>query len=309
MTAVTPTQQEQPLTTDRPTISFEEMVGAAFRLQEAASAFTAFGARVQLAAAGDHSADPDVVAALDDVIAAAGIPPVAGLPAEQQARLAGMIASLFRQTADVIEHPERPPGWRYNDPLVLQGQGRASMAVPRLIAAAHPDLASVSSFLDVGTGVGWLAVAATTEVWPGCEVVGIDVWDPALELAAANVAGAGVGDRVTIRRQDLAELDDVDRYDCAWLPSFFLPRDALAAGLSRVVRALRPGGWAVVGRVDLPDDPLGRATSRLGIVRDGGSDLADAEVLTLLGEAGCADVRRLEHGRPVPLGLFGGRKP
>jgi SAM-dependent methyltransferase len=287
----------------------DEVLGSALRLHAATTTFAALGARLRLAAEPDLEGDADVIAALDAVLDAAGVPPVDALSPEQKAQAAAMLRSLFRQTADLIEDPGRAPGWRHTDPLILQGQGRGSMTIPHLIAACSPDLATVSSFLDVGTGVGWLAVAATTQVWPGCEVVGIDVWDPSLELAAANVAGAGVGDRVEIRRQDLVDLDDTDRFDCAWLPSFFFSRPQLAAGISRVVGALRPGGWVVVGRFDPPPDPVARASSALGVVRDGGALLGDDEVLAMLRDAGCAEATRLDHGRPVPMGLFGGRKP
>jgi SAM-dependent methyltransferase len=284
-------------------------VGTAFRLQASAAAFAALGARLRLATEPGLAGDPEVIGALDDVLAAAGVPPVSKLSPEEQARAAAMLRSLFRQTADIIEEPARPRGWSYTDPMILQGQGRASMVVPMLIAACSPDLADVTSFLDVGTGVGWLAVAATTQVWPGCEVVGIDVWDPSLELAAANVAGAGVAGRVTLRRQDLAELDDVDRFDCAWVPTFFLSRELLTAGLPGIRRALKPGGWVVLGRGDLPPDPLARAVSTLGTVRDGGASLTDDDAVALLRDAGFESAGRLDHGRPIPLSLFGGRKP
>jgi SAM-dependent methyltransferase len=289
-------------------VSFDQVLGSALRLHVAATTFAALGARLRLAAEPDLDGDPAVVAALDAVLEAAGIPPVGDLPPEQGAQAAAMLRSLFRQTADIIEDPGRAPGWRYTDPLILQGQGRASMLIPTLIAACSPAVGPVSSFLDVGTGVGWLAVAATTQVWPGCEVVGIDVWEPSLALAAANVASAGVGDRVTIRRQDLAELDDRDRFDCAWVPSFFFSAPALARGIPRVVESLRPGGWVVVGRFDPPPDPVARATSALGVVRDGGAALSDDEVLAMLRDAGCVEAARLDHGRPVPMGLFGGRR-
>ena len=42
-----------------------------------------------------------------------------------------------------------------------------------------PELAGVRLFLDVGSGIGLLAVAAAG-VWPQATVVGIDVWGPSL---------------------------------------------------------------------------------------------------------------------------------
>jgi tRNA1(Val) A37 N6-methylase TrmN6 len=67
--------------------------------------------------------------------------------------------------------------------------------IPALIATAYPDLVNVRSFLDVGTGVGLLAVAAA-RVWPAATIVGIDPWEPSLERARANVAQAGLDGRM-----------------------------------------------------------------------------------------------------------------
>jgi len=103
--------------------------------------------------------------------------------------------------------------------------------IPAMIAGAHPDLAEVTSFLDVGTGVGLLAVAAAA-VWPSATVVGIDPWETSLERARANVAGAGLDGRVTLRSQTMGSLHDVDAYDCAWIPTFFVTEAVLQEGLA-----------------------------------------------------------------------------
>src|SRR5689334_4128185 len=156
-----------------------------------------------------------------------------------------VICMFFAQAADLLAEPERSPGWTFTDPNVLDGYGRGSMMVPMRLAA-EPELANVTSFLDVGAGVGLLAVSAAN-VWPEASVVGIDVWEPSLERARANVDAAGLGDRITLRNQDLTALDDADAYDCAWIPTFFLTEDTLKTGLARVAGAVRPGGWAVLG--------------------------------------------------------------
>ncbi len=72
------------------------------------------------------------------------------------------------------------------------------MMVPPMIAGANPALQDIASFLDVGTGVGQLAVAAAG-LWPRATIVGIDVWQPSLERARANVAQAGLGERIELR--------------------------------------------------------------------------------------------------------------
>lgn len=56
---------------------------------------------------------------------------------------------------------------------------------------------------DVGTGSGILAVTLALEL-PEAEIVATDLYADALELAAANAASFGVGDRVVLRRGNLA---------------------------------------------------------------------------------------------------------
>src|SRR4051794_9349130 len=109
---------------------------------------------------------------------------------------------------DLIENPARPPGWAFTNPVILDGWGRGSAMVPALIAAAHTDLGAVTSFLDVGTGVGLLAVSAVG-VWPSASVVGIDPWEPSLQRARANVEQSGHASaaRSTGRRDDRAADD------------------------------------------------------------------------------------------------------
>src|SRR5207302_402264 len=122
-------------------------------------------------------------------------------------------------------------------------------------------------------------------------VVGVDVWEPALERARANVAAAGLDSRIELRDQDVRKLDDVDRYDLVWVPTFFFTADDLPVVLERVTRATCSGGHVVAGRYQPPPDPLARATIKLRTLRDGGG-MFDAELLVAtLQAAGCVDVR------------------
>jgi len=180
--------------------------------------------------------------------------------------------------------------------------------VPALIASSHPDLADVTSFLDVGTGVGFLAVAAAT-VWPSATVVGIDPWEPSLERARANIEAAGLAGRITLRRQDLAGIDDVDAFDCVWIPTFFLTEAQLEEGLADAVRALRPGGWVALGRMRPPPDPLAEATAELRTIRGGGSTVTAARAVELLEGAGCDAVHVAQPTGPAPMEFVLGRRP
>src|SRR5437773_4171129 len=234
-------------------MSFEEVMAVVSPLLVANDALAAIGAELSLKCSG-ADADPAFVSALGSVSAAAGLPELDALAPPQQAMALNIIRLYFAQANELLNDPGRPPGWTYTDPLVLEGMGRGSMMIPTMLAAA-PEFASVTSLLDVGTGVGWLAIAAAN-LWPSAKVVGLDVWEPALERARTNVKEAGLDDRITLRNQDVTKLDDADAYDCAWVPTFFLAESELITALAKISAVLRPGGWVVPGRFEPAPDPL-----------------------------------------------------
>jgi protein-L-isoaspartate O-methyltransferase len=286
-------------------MSFEEVMAAVSPLLAATDALAAIGAELSLKSSG--AGDPAFVSALDSVSAAAGLPDLDALAPQQQAMALNIVRLYFAMANELLNDPGRPAGWMYTDPLVLEGMGRGSMMIPPILAAA-PEFESVSSLLDVGTGVGWLAIAAAN-LWPSTTVVGVDVWEPALDRARTNVKEAGLDDRITLRNQDVTELDDVDAYDCAWVPTFFLPEGALITALAKIMNALRAGGWVVLGRFEPAADPLARATMAMRNVRAGGCTLDAERSIELLRDAGFASVRDLERAGPAPIAFVIGQKP
>jgi len=282
----------------------QEVTAVVTRFQSATDALAALGARLGI---GESDAmPPEILAALDEVLAASGVTDVDDLEPQQRAMMAGLIRTMFAQSADLLGCPTRDAGWSYTDPVVLEGVGRASMMMPTLLAGSG-EFNGVSSFLDIGTGVGLLAVSAA-RVWPECTVVGIDVWEPSLELARRNVTTAGLDDRIEIRRQDMLDLDDADTYDCVWLPSFFFGPEVLAAALPKIMAATLPGGHVVLAHYEPPPDPLPRTTMRLRTIRDGGSVLDADGAAELLRGSGCQDVHPLTRTWPIPFGFVTGRK-
>jgi SAM-dependent methyltransferase len=204
------------------------------------------------------------------------------------------IGFTFREAANLLADPGREPGWRHEDPGLIQSIGRASRRVVHEIEAAsatRPPLRAAlrrpgGAFLDVGTGAGWLAIEAA-RAWPALRVVGIDLWEPSLAQARANFAAEGLEEgRVELRRQDVAALDDRDAFALAWLPLPFLPEPLVPVALARIRDALSPGGWLVAGRFPSPPHPLGRALAALRTVRSGGHPWTDAELKGLLRGAG-----------------------
>lgn len=272
-----------------------------FRVQT--EAFAALGARLS---EGADDADPALLEALDAVCAASGLPAVDTLTEEQRSMLADMVRSSFRQSLAILEAPLGDARWGHTDVAVLDGQGRASTNLAPHIGGVVGSR-SVHEILDVGTGVGLLAIALA-EQWPDANVVGIDIWQPALDRAHRNVAGAGLGDRVQIYDQDVTTLAEVDRFDLAWLPAPFLPTDALTSAIPRVLEAVRPGGMVVIGAHKTPDDPLAAATQRLRNIADTGSSHTPDAVIELCHAAGF-EATVLNPAATIPISLIGGRVP
>jgi SAM-dependent methyltransferase len=288
-------------------MTIQQVMPKVFQWATATEALAAVGAELTLRQQG-ATAPPEVAAALAGVAGAAGLGDLDELAPPERAAVVGVVRMILHQSLDLLDHPDRSAEWTYTDPYILDGFGRGSAMLPATFADAHPDLADVEAFLDVGTGVGLLACAAA-QVWPGATVVGIDPWEPSLARARANVADAGLEDRITVRSQTLADLDDVDTYDAAWIPTFFLTEEALAEGLKVVVGALRPGGWVILGIESPIDDPLEAAATALRWVRGGGGSLRADRAAQLLEETGFEAVHVAEPSGPIPLDLLLGQRP
>lgn len=271
------------------------------RLRTQVEAFAAVGARLS---APDDAFDDGVRAALDEVVEAAGLPGIEDLTADERRTLAGMVAAALHQAASTFEEATAAPGWRHTDPVVLDGQGRASTNIVPHIAAIVGD-APMRTYLDVGTGAGFLAMAAARQ-WPEARIVGIDLWEPALERARLHVAEAGLDDRIEIRNQDVTQLDEVDEYDYAGIPAMFLPGEVLAAAVERAVVATRPGGIVSVAVFRTPEDPLRAATERLRVVRDCGTAHTIDSVMDVCRDAGLQP-EVLNPDAPIPVAFVGGR--
>jgi precorrin-6B methylase 2 len=286
---------------------FEEVMTTVSRWAVATEALAAVGAELTLTRV-PGQADPEMLEALRSVSDTAGLRDLTELPAPQREIAIGFIRLCLHQAADFIDNPGRARGWTFTDPAIVEGWGRGSAVVPGILAAAAPELADVRSFLDVGAGVGLLAIAAA-RTWPEASIVGIDVWGPSLEAATANVQEAGLDGRITIRDQDVATLDDTAAYDCAWFPTFFANEGVVDAAIPRLFRALQPGGWLVLGRMALQPDPLAEATSALRTVRVGGAVLAVERLVRALEGAGCTGVRVLPRQGPAPMEYVIGQRP
>jgi len=264
-------------------------------------------AALALTAQGDGP--PELTAAARELLAAAGLiaapgTPLPGLGTATPGQIASRAAAALHEASALAGG--RGHEWCAQSDEVLLAQGRASaqraVAVARFMLPMMGDLsgrlaAPSARLLDVGTGAGALAVAFA-QVFPQVHVLGIDILDRALGLARQAIAASDAGARVTVRKQDVADFADDAGFDLAWLPAPFFAEPVLHAGLRRIVAALRPGGWLIVGHGKLGGTPAEDALTRLKTLAYGGTLIDDAAACQLLHKAGLTSVRTV----PTPAG-------
>ena len=286
-------------------MTFEGTIGAARRLSASVEAFAALGAELRLRQAG-LAGDPCTRELLRDVVRAID-PQLLDDPGERDATTIAFIQTVLRQALDLLERPERSPGWDYHDPVLLQAQGQLSGLVVRGIGASLTQLPELGktlkrsgTFLDIGTGVGWLAIEVA-RAWPAMRVVGIDPWEPALVLARENLAQSEVADRVELRMQHVEQLEEVPTFAVVWLPGPFIAREIADRVLARIRAVLAPGGWLIFGLNAVPPGPLERALASLRTARSGGHLWDAAEVEERLLALDFSDVGTFPTALPIQL--------
>lgn len=258
---------------------------------------------------------PEVRRLLKSIADRSGVGTLSGVSQEQKHAAVAIIRAFFKQAADLIERPDAELAWTYDDPVVLQSQGRASMIVAALIRKIGLSLegfdARMSSadaaFLDIGTGVAWLAVAMV-RTFPRLRVVGIDTWGAALALARQNVQEASLGHAIELRREDATAIEDVDAYDLAWVPGPFLPREIVPDVVTRTHRAMRRNGWVVFGLYASPDEVLAQELLQLRVLRSGGYPWSTADAEAMLKEHGFVNVHTPERTWQAPMVFVIGQK-
>lgn len=251
---------------------------------------------VALALALRADTSDDLAAAARHVTGAAGLELGPELGELDPAGAAAQAAAPLLQVAQLLQPSGDTWDQQSDESLVAQGRMSAQSAAmfARFMLPVMPGLADAldrpgARMLDVGTGVAALAVAYA-EHFPRLHVVGLDVMPRVLAIAERRVAASAVADRVTVRQQDVATVDECDEYDLAWLPAPFVPPAAFAAAVPAIARALRPGGWIMVGHGKFAGDPLDDAITRFKTVAYGGTALDDAGAASVVTAAGLVDV-------------------
>lgn len=269
------------------------------QLSASATTLAALGAELDARVSGTPL-DPRLRAQVDDLLRHAGV--LSELDRTSTGDAVTMLAEIrhfWDLDSDFLFKPERGVGWTHTDTSILQRGGEITEgfanALPRLLPLLDglaPRIAeSGSSFLDVGTGVGRLAIAMARK-WPSMRVVGLDVWEPSLAVARTAVEAAGLQHRIELRQQAGEDLTDESAFDLAWIPAPFMPAATLVRQVERVQRALKPGGWLLLAAARSGDDLLGAAL-RLRVAIYGGVSYAQAELEQLLSSRGFAEVKVL----------------
>jgi hypothetical protein len=289
----------------------EKVLRTGVELAASLEILAALAAHLRIEAEG-LSVDDETREVLADVAAELG---VVEAPSPPTARaVIGLTRMILAQSAALVANPSRPVSWDHDDPMILQGTGAVSAPIAQVIAGVAPSLdglaerlaAPGAAILDIGTGVGSLAIAFA-QAFPGARVVGIDIHEPALELARRNVADSPVGDRVEIRCQDATELAGDERFDLVWVPLPFIPLDVMPSVLLGARRAVQPGGWLITGRFGGPPNRLGELLSDLRALRSGGHVWEHHELVEAIADVGIPGAVEIPRDWDVPVRLVVGR--
>jgi SAM-dependent methyltransferase len=296
----------------------QHLMASAVRLGASVDALAALAAFVRLETE-NLPADPVVRELLQQIAAEIvddGAADTGAVPDPATASpVIGLARAFLRQAAELIENPGRSGGWDQVDAPLLQSMGKLSMAISGAIMTAErrlPDLGArlgagaEGTFLDVGTGTGWLAIAMARS-HPTLAVTGIDIFSPSLDLARTNVREAGLDSRVELLMQNATELSEDQQFDAIWLPLPFLPGTIVEAVIAAAARALRPGGWLLPGTFIGPDDRLSQLLNDLRIVRSGGHPWRPDEITGMLTAAGFAEVQEIPRSWAAPVQLWAGQ--
>lgn len=299
------------LTATRPSANFRSLLS---ELQTGAGVLAALAAALTARSTGQEL-PPGVREHVHDILCELGADSlVAALPGAELASLLGEIRTYAATHTRLIADQALLPGWAPTDPTLLKAAGDVSAEFPRALQRFGSELDGLlgrlarpgAAFLDVGVGVGTLSIEMA-RAWPLLQVVGLEPWRPALELARCNVSEAGLESRVALFETAGQDLEDVAAFDLAWVPSLFISPQALPAVLDRVRVALRPGAWLLLPALQIDAQPLVLSVARLRTGVWGGSALGAEEMKELLLGRGFVEVRAMAAAPGAAIGLFAAR--
>jgi SAM-dependent methyltransferase len=162
----------------------------------------------------------------------------------------GMLA-FFRTGRPIVDRPDR---YRASiERLTVQDIavffGEVLAALPQLVA----DLVRGGRVVDVHCGGGrWLIAMARR--FPNLTLVGVEFQPDSVIRATANVAAAGLSERIAIHQAEVTTPDKVAAYDLAYFQYALHQLADPTTSLRAAWQALRPAGWLVVLDWPLPSN-------------------------------------------------------
>ena len=222
---------------------------------------------------------------------------------------------------------DRPPTWDpatqesmfdTADPQMLQSFWGAMYSTSIFTAKSlgqHVDLSGSTRLLDVGGGSGAYAIELCRSL-PGLNATVFDL-PHVCEIAAGNIAEAGLGDRIATTAGDFLTGDSLPGGHDVVLFSMILhdwDEPTNQRLLSHAYEALPPGGRVVISELLLNADRTGPAAAALMgmnmlIETEGGRNYSDAEYAAWLAAAGFTDVHTVHFDAPGANGAVIGVKP
>lgn len=281
-------------------MDFQTFMADLGRLGVAANGLGALAAALRLRASSEQAA-PDIDIALRHAIGAMLRDSLETLSDDEVATALNYAAFHIEEARELMRFPARPPVWQIDDPDVLQTMGDLSRALPRRILAfalSRPLLAKAAAgrFLDIGTGVGAIALEAAARC-ATLQVVGLDIWEPSLQLARANVSASPFADRIEIRNQSIVDLDEKSAYTLAFIAAPFMSREIVEIALERLSAAIVPDGYIVISIYTPQHDEVSGALTILRRVRGGGHPWTVEGITDAINTAGFIDVE-VQPGLP-----------
>jgi SAM-dependent methyltransferase len=168
------------------------------------------------------------------------------------------------------------------------------------------------AILDVGCGAAYGLIHLSRR-FPGARAVGLEVDPPMLELAARNLAEAGLGNRVRVAATSALAMEFVDEFDLAVMNIALHEtgeRPEWEEVLRRVRRALAPGGALLISELPYPgtieeyrEQPAYRMLAGIQHheVLVGCGMITILELRALLEQAGFSSARRIEQPSPTRI--------
>ncbi len=284
-------------------MSFASLMVTAQRLQASAEALAVLGAELRIRREG-LSADPQVVQESSRTSFAPSIRPCSMI--SRWSRKKPRLSSFSRRSVRppiFSADPARPPGWRHEDPTILQGQGQASRRFVRAIdalAERRPDLRRVlhgrAHFLMSGRVSDGLRSKRRVP-GPRCAASASMSGNRRCNSRAPTWLEPEWRNVSSCVRKVSSRLDELEVFTLAWLPPF-VPVALMPVALKNLHRALVPGGWLVLSLLGAMPDPLGQALAALKLARHGTYAWTPPEAE---GQLQAAGFEQVETFSPNPL--------